>query len=348
MKNEYYLSNDGKTAYIKLTQGQVAIIDAEDLEKIADYRWYAGWNPSVMKYYVRGYKKGEHYLLHRVLTSAGKDKVVDHIDGDSLNNKMSNLRICTQSQNLMNSAAQRGTITGIRGVFVNKKRYGAVITCEGETFYLGTFDTIEEAAAKRKEAEVELFGEFSRDSDYVTHKKPEITYRDYLPVKDFIEGYGEVYKVPLTKNQWAIIDIEDYEKVSANKWFAYLCKSSGTYYARAGILVDGKRTIKGLHQVIMNAPKGFVVDHINGDPLDNRRCNLRICTQEDNKINRCIYKNNTSGYKGVSKHANGKWQSEITKNGKSKYLGLFPTPELAYAAYCKAALELHGEFARLS
>jgi hypothetical protein len=94
---------------------------------------------------------------------------------------------------------------------------------------------------------------------------------------------------------------------------------------------------------------GKSVDHINGNPLDNRRENLRICTQQENSWNQRKRRTNTCGFKGVywDKGAK-KYQAQICKDGKRKYLGLFDCPEKAHEAYCKAAQELHGEFSRVA
>lgn len=90
------------------------------------------------------------------------------------------------------------------------------------------------------------------------------------------------------------------------------------------------------------------IDHINGDRSDNRIVNLRQATNSENNCNKTKYSNNVSGYKGVSWHKQaGKWCAEIWKNYKKEYLGLFNSPEEAYEAYCKAAEELHGEFANV-
>lgn len=89
-----------------------------------------------------------------------------------------------------------------------------------------------------------------------------------------------------------------------------------------------------------------VIDHINRDPYDNRLCNLRLCSQQQNTFNAGPSKNNTSGFKGVYfRKDTGKWAAEITHNRKKKSLGCYPTPELASAAYNKAAQETFGEFA---
>ena len=92
-------------------------------------------------------------------------------------------------------------------------------------------------------------------------------------------------------------------------------------------------------------PMESEVDHINGNKADNRKKNLRLASRNQNRYNCPIQKNNTSGFKGVSPRGN-KWRALIYSNGKRYFLGDFPTPELAHMAYCKAAAELHGDFAR--
>ena len=346
MKNEYYLSNDGKTAYIKLTQGQIAIVDAEDLEKIGEYRWAAVWIAKSKKYYVRAYVSATKGTigLQRLLTNAKKDDVVDHINGDSLDNRKSNLRLCTKRQNAQNMPPQSRNELGIRGVYRKDIRYVARIYIDGRNAYLGTFNTIEEAIEARLKAEKEIHGEFSRKTDMVVHERVQHVERDCKPEEYYMEGYGTVYRVPLTKGQFAIIDIEDYDIVSKHTWHASFAKSNDSYYAKTNIRINDKQKSLSMHKLLMNTEKGMVVDHINGNTLDNRRCNLRVCTQAGNAKNSKIPKNNTSGYKGIVKKEN-RWQAIITSDGKRINLGSFLTPELAHEAYCKAALELHGEFA---
>jgi len=91
------------------------------------------------------------------------------------------------------------------------------------------------------------------------------------------------------------------------------------------------------------------VDHINHIKDDNRWCNLRECTHSQNLMNGKAYKNNTSGFKGVSwlKHAK-KWQAQIMRNKKSTYLGVFKSKTEAAKIYNKAAKKYHGEFAHLN
>ena len=88
-----------------------------------------------------------------------------------------------------------------------------------------------------------------------------------------------------------------------------------------------------------------VVDHINGNGLDNRKANLRIASATENGRNRRRHSNNTSGFKGVKKDK-GRWVANIGGSKNRIRLGSFETPEEAHAAYCEAANRLHGEFAR--
>lgn len=91
------------------------------------------------------------------------------------------------------------------------------------------------------------------------------------------------------------------------------------------------------------------IDHINNDKLDNRIENLRLATTAQNMQNVGKYSTNTTGYKGVVKRKNGKpYEATIMAFGQYHYLGTYDTPEEAYAAYCKAAVDLHGEYHRLA
>lgn len=97
----------------------------------------------------------------------------------------------------------------------------------------------------------------------------------------------------------------------------------------------------------MQCQKGFQVDHINHDKLDNRKSNLRIVTQQQNLMNRKVFKNNKTGFKGVSVYGE-KYRASIRKNGKREYLGFFKNPIDAAKAYDKRAIELFGEYAVLN
>jgi hypothetical protein len=104
-----------------------------------------------------------------------------------------------------------------------------------------------------------------------------------------------------------------------------------------------------LHRLILSAPPGSVVDHINGDPSDNRRENLRICSHTENMRNRKVSKSNKLGLKGVHwDRGRSRYRALIWVDGKKKWLGSYKTAEEAKAAYDSAAPIYHGEFARLA
>ena len=99
-----------------------------------------------------------------------------------------------------------------------------------------------------------------------------------------------------------------------------------------------------LSRLLMNPNVNEVVDHINGDRLDNRKANLRVCTQSQNLQNRKMNKNNSAGFKGVAKSGR-KWRARITFEGVRRCLGSFDSAKEAHQAYCFAATKLHKRFA---
>mgnify|MGYP002627269842 CR=1 FL=1 len=137
-----------------------------------------------------------------------------------------------------------------------------------------------------------------------------------------------------------LIDEDDYPEVSKHRWSI---ENNGYVHTT----VEGEHI--RLHRVLLNNPKAYV-DHWNGDRSDNRRCNLRICSNKENIRNSKLNKNNSTGYKGVSydgregrrKH----YYSSIMVDGKGHFLGYFETPLEAALAYDKAASFYFGEFVK--
>lgn len=157
---------------------------------------------------------------------------------------------------------------------------------------------------------------------------------------------NEPVQIPLSQGYFAIIDIGDYGLISQFKW----CVSKRKQYIYASRHVKNpiSKTIF-MHRIILDAPSGLVVDHINHNGLDNRRSNLRLCTYAQNGQNRLASITNKSGYKGVSwDKDNLIWQVTIKFNGHLYKVGTFPTAESAARAYDSKAVEFFGEFAKLN
>ena len=133
-----------------------------------------------------------------------------------------------------------------------------------------------------------------------------------------------------------LVDPEDYKRFVEP--YSFTLNDGYVYYSGRKDGLHGKP----LHRVILGEPEG-VIDHINGNPLDNCRQNLRVCTNQQNLFNRGKNSNNKSGYKGVSwNKQEQKWRAKI--NGK--HLGYFDSAEEAHRVYVRSAQELHGEYAR--
>lgn len=152
----------------------------------------------------------------------------------------------------------------------------------------------------------------------------------------------------LTQGKVAIVDAQDFEWASQWKWYAKL-KPNGSFYAARNQTVGIKRQITiELHRALMGVSKGDKrrVDHENHDTLDDRRVNLRVCTNTQNCQNARTKRNSKSGIKGVGFHSStGKWRAKIQINGKRISLGLRSTPEEAAELYRLAAEKHFGEFA---
>ena len=158
--------------------------------------------------------------------------------------------------------------------------------------------------------------------------------------------YVDTVSVPLSKGKVALIDQEDAPLITAYWWHAVLVPSGKIYAARHFILGDDKTTLAVLmHRLIMEAPHGMQVDHIDGDGLNNRRENLRLATPSQNRCWKPALSSNKSGYKGVSwDKARGKWTAHVCISGKQKNIGRYDTAEEAARAYDDAATGLHGAF----
>ena len=155
-----------------------------------------------------------------------------------------------------------------------------------------------------------------------------------------------------------LLDQKDWDKVKDYKWHM-----SSDGYVRAKIKdPKGRTRIKNgyvcakhadvhMHRLIMGTPSDLFTDHINGNKADNRKSNLRVCTNAENSRNSKPHTNSKSGYKGVSAQPLSRrnpWKANIRVEGKKKHIGCFVTTEEAALAYDEKAKEYFGEFAYLN
>lgn len=155
-------------------------------------------------------------------------------------------------------------------------------------------------------------------------------------------------KILLTRGKVALVDDSDFESLSEFKWMAGGNWAANKIYACRSITVAGKRKTIRMAREILNAPEHMVVDHINGDTLDNRRENLRICTRRENRWNRLNSASETK-YFGVTYNKDrNKFYASIGHAGKQHFIGEFENPVEAAIAYDACAFRLRGEFVSLN
>lgn len=152
-------------------------------------------------------------------------------------------------------------------------------------------------------------------------------------------------QIPLTRGKFALVDDEDYERLINFKWN---CTTFG--YATRSIKnksTNGKHVVIWMHREIMNTPKGMDTDHIDGDKLNNKKTNLRICTRSQNNMNQKPQRTKySSKYKGVYFYKKyNKWGSQININKTKHFIGFYENEEEAAYAYNEKSKEMFGEYA---
>jgi hypothetical protein len=299
---------------------ELVFIDAEDYSKTLLFKFGLYGSKSQNTRYVILSTQLPRFILG---VHGNNKKVIDHINGNKLDNRKSNLRIVTQAQNMQNTKLSLTSNTGIRGVGrilykSGNARFKAYIRADGNQYYLGVYKSLDEAITARRKAEAELF----------------------LPVHQFCSD--KPFSKLLLKGKEILIDEEDLIKIEEMK---------------LQLLNDRVLISIPLHRFIMGLGTNnpcIVVDHINGNGLDNRKDNLRMVSLQENNTNkRLINKQNQTGYHGVrifrKKRKDGSisisYGATIRVNRKTIHLGTFATPEDAHKAYLEGVQKYFGEIA---
>jgi hypothetical protein len=344
-------ANTPNYTLIELSQNQFAIVDDIDAD-LANVKWSARRTTSGVFYAVRRHNNANMYVHREVMTRAlGRPllpyphEMVDHINGNGLDNRRENLRVATNAENLRNTRKTKRNVSGYKGVAWNKraKKWTAQIKRGSQSPHLGYFNTAEEAHAAYCEAARLYHGKFANSGaeGSIESFRPPISAVIILPSPSCT-------LIKLSKGYYTTISKEDAD-LTLYKWHASVRQNHSSVYA---VGKNGGDKSTAMHRVVMERVLGRplineeVVDHIDNDSLNNTRENLRVATFSQNLANSSKSSKNTSGWKGVCFHKGRKrWQATIGVEGRSVYLGIFDTPEEAHAAYCQAAKEHYGEFA---
>jgi len=313
-----------------LTDGKVVIYSPEDHELISKYSWFH--NQGYCKATVDG-KKGT--MMHRFLMNATNDQLIDHINGNKLDNRRENLQVTNVIRNGQNKKKRKNASSKYYGVTYKKSsgKYMSRITDNGNEIFFGYYHT-------------EYMAAVARDM-YIIHELPDSAYplnfpkiRDYFASQPYTHvnrrdkskiaqkdkamyectDTDEIIRllIPSNPNLTVLIDTEDYEKIRHLNW----CISSSGYVFSGNIR---------LHRLVMDQsdPKIFV-DHIDGNKLNNTKNNLKISNIKLNGQNKTKRKNTSSKYQGVSlSHTKTRWIAVVHYQGKDYRVGSFEDEEIA-------------------
>lgn len=343
----------------KVGPGDV-LVDPEDRHFLDNFKWYKRNDGYIVRSVHIGWVEGRHrykrVYLHRVIMRAADNEVVDHINGDRSDNRHTNLRLVTQHVNMQSASVKlnANNTSGYRGVFWNKRvcKWQARAKVNGKQYLIGYFTTPEaanEAAHLWRLANMPGYAPDPAPSAIAEYKlqasaRPKRPPKAYPPAMCAC-GCGRVVRDArsrfahggLPKHAHGVlpsgahIDDLDRHLLVGRSWHI---TSTGYVAAR----IDNKITL--LHRLITGAAPGFVVDHINGNPIDNRRSNLRVVSFRENQQNLRLSAQNSSGFRGVTfDKARSKWVAQAKMNGKRVFIGRFGSIEEAAEATHKWRLK---------
>lgn len=338
----YKISSHGRVMRVKSPKGKPI---ERELKQSISKTGYPVVSLSLMS-------KVKVWCVHRLmgLTFFGEPPsnrhVVAHIDGDRKNNTLTNLRWATPSENLFDCVlhgTNHGNYYGRKSAFSDEQICHIRSSDKSVTELAENYGVAAQTIYQIRSGETykHLIDDNYQDKKLygVGIKAKSKKVNEYIEHDDYIE-------IILTQDQSTKISKDDFDKVRTYKWYA-LKRRKGYWACAHSLLPDGTKKNISLHRFLLEPDEDHVVDHINMDPLDNRRENIRIATRSQNQMNRRVSSNSTTGYKGVSVDSrSGKFRAAISINRKPIHLGLFPTAEEAAEAYAEASRKYHGEYGR--
>jgi hypothetical protein len=285
----------------------------------------------------------QHRIIWKLVTGEDPKGVIDHKNKVKSDNRFINLRDVNVSENNENRNIDKSNTSGYIGVSLYKLsgRYRARKSVDGVRYDLGFFDTAHEAN--------EALLKFNISNNYkssVSKQKSilDVTY-SLLDSLFYYEDGFLFWKPRACNDVFSNAECEQFNKQFANTKAG--CKSNKYIVIKSSVF-GAKLAHRLIYQLCHKLDKldtDLVVDHIDNNPENNKIDNLRLVTRSQNAWNsRKLKISDDNPYKGVTRK-NGRWTANISKDRVQKNLGMFDTPELAHAAYCKAASELHKEYA---
>lgn len=271
-----------------------------------------------------------HKLIWLLYYGEHPSSKIDHINRDGLDNRICNLRLVSVSDNNFNRSIQKNNTTGYKGVCQKKStgKYWAQIYKNGKMTYLGSFHDMNDAILAYEKAAREIYSELENPTSKSKPRiKKVVTYEELSSIFTYNNKTGNLIWVnsrgPQARKGTAAgtVDVAGYLSIQLfNKGYK---AHRLVWMINYGEFPDG------------------IVDHIDGNRLNNKIENLRIVTASENSKNTRVSRANTSGVKGVNLNKrSGGWVAQIGKEGKHMHLGTFSTKEKATEAYENACREL--------
>ncbi len=322
---------------------EYAIVDEDIYDRIKDKKWH------LSNGYVKTHIDKSGVFLHRYILNAKiEDQRVDHINNNKLDNRVSNLRFVTASQNAQNRVKKDGCTSNYVGVTKSGNSWNCTTGLDKCTYkfkneihaaYWYDVLVVKHYGSDAKSNKLEIPEDFIEPTN--GKMKTCVKKEDIIKKEDIVRNNEGVAIIKIAKSdKYILVDDDKYYELLKYYWHL---TSNG--YAQS---TEERKKIT-MHRYLMNAKEGDIIDHINNDRLDNRVSNLRFSSHALNSHNVSKQKNTLSKYLGVTyDKLRGKFVGVVIKDKEQFYCGGFDTEEDAAKARDLKALELYGSYANLN